>query len=84
MAWEKYSSDPKIALITNSFGDKLLNDDKKVHAKNCISNCKSFWPTVKRMTKFRRPSILAKTLYMIIWEISPTKSVTQKLENKVL
>ena len=23
-------------------------------------------------------------IYMIIWELSPTKSVTQKLENKVL
>ena len=37
----KYSNDLKIALITNSSGDKLPNDHKKVHAKNCISKCRS-------------------------------------------
>ena len=52
MGWEKYSSDLKIVLITNSFEDKLLSDHKKVHAKNCLSKCRILWPTVKRMTTF--------------------------------
>ena len=34
MGWETYSSDPKIALITNSFGDLLPNNHKKVQGKN--------------------------------------------------
>ena len=64
MGWEKCSIDLKIALITNSFGHKLSNDKRKVHAKNYVSKCNSFRPTVKRILKNRRPSILAKTLYI--------------------
>jgi len=63
MGWEKCSIDLKIALITNSFGHRLFTNKRKVHAKNYVSKCRSFWPTVKRISKNRRPSILAKTLY---------------------
>ena len=40
MQWEKCIIDLKIALITNFSGDKLPNDHKKVHAKNCIYKCR--------------------------------------------
>ena len=52
MGWEKYSSDLKIALITNSFEGKLPNHYKKVHANNCISMCSSFWPESKELRNF--------------------------------
>ena len=45
----------------------LLMIIRKNMKQNCIFMCSSFWPAVKRMPKFRQPSILAKTLYIYIY-----------------
>ena len=66
MGWEKYSSDLKIALMTNSFGDKLSRDHKNIHAKNCTSKCSSFWPTVKRMPEKKTSIILTTTVFLLL------------------
>merc|ERR1712030_231475 len=73
MEWEKCTIDPKIALITNSFGHKLSNNERKEHAKNYVSKCKSVRPTVKRISKNRRPSILARTLEVNVLSLLHSK-----------
>ena len=55
MGWEKYSSDLKIVLMTDSFEDKFLN----------IISAVDFVQQSKEYQNFRRPSILSTTLHAV-------------------